>query len=65
MKKQTMTAIQNRLNKGETRFHIGAYYYECNINGMIRRREQRVGHLPTGDWERAGSWNPNTWTIEA
>lgn len=65
MKKQTMNAIQNRLNKGLTSFHIGAYYYECSIDGMIRRREQRPGYTPASDWERIGDWNPQTWTIEA
>lgn len=65
MKKQTITAIQNRLNRGETRFFVGAYYYECSINGMIRRREQVAGRTPSGDWERVGSWNPATWTVEA
>lgn len=64
MKKQTAIAIQKRLTKGEDRFHIGAYYYECDINGIIRRREQRCGYLPTSDWERIGSWKPATWTLE-
>lgn len=64
MKKQTMTAIQKRLNNGETRFFVGRYYYECNVDGMIRRREQRPGYCPRSDWERIGSWNLSTWTVE-
>lgn len=64
MKKTTKTAIQKRLNQGETRFYIGAYYYECNVDGMIRRREQVAGRTATSDWERIGSWNPATWTVE-
>lgn len=64
MTKATMNAIQNRINNGETSFRMGKYYYECNINGMIRRREQTIGNLPTSDWERVGSWNPATGMIE-
>lgn len=60
MKKQTINAIQKRLDKGETQFFIGEYFYQCNINGMIRRREQCPGYTPTSDWERVGDWNPAT-----
>lgn len=63
MKKNTMNAIQKRLSNGETRFFIGSYWYECNVNGMIRRREQEAGRTPTTDWERVGSWNPTTWKV--
>lgn len=63
MKKITANAIQARLNNGETQFFIGAYYYDCDINGMIRRREQQAGRTPTSDWERIGSWNPQTWQL--
>lgn len=65
MKKQTIAAIQTRLDNGETRFFIGRYYYECNVNGMIRRREQRAGYAPITDWERIGSWRPAAWTVDA
>ena len=64
MKKNTKAAVQKKLNNGEDRFYIGAYYYEANINGMIRRREQKAGQLPTSDWERVGTWDPSTWQIE-
>ena len=64
MKKNTMNAIQKRINSGETRFFLGAYYYECDLNGIIRRKEQQPGRLPTSDWERIGSWNPHTGEIE-
>lgn len=65
MRTNTITAIQKRLDNGETRFFIGAYYYEANINGMIRRREQIPGKTPTSDWERIGSWDPMIWKIAA
>lgn len=60
MTKQTIDAIQRRLDNGATRFFVGAYWYECNINGMIRRREQQPGRTPTSDWERVGAWDPAT-----
>lgn len=63
MKKNTINAIQKRLDKGETRFFIGSYYYDADINGIIRRREQVAGRTPTSDWERVGRWNPSTWKI--
>ena len=64
MKRNTMNAIQKRLNNGETRFYIGAYYYECTMSGFIRRREQKAGYTPTSDWERVCDWNLATWQIE-
>ena len=60
MKKTTITAIEKRISNNETRFRIGAYTYECNINGIVRRREKRPGCLPTSDWEFVGGWNPET-----
>lgn len=64
MTKTTMNSIQNRINNGETSFYMGKYYYECNINGMIRRREQTIGRLPTSDWECVAAWNPVSGMIE-
>lgn len=52
MKKNTVDAVKNRIRNGETRFFIGRYYYEADINGIIRRREQEIGRTPTSDWER-------------
>ena len=63
--KNTLNAIQRRLDNGETRFFLGRYYYEADINGIIRRREQEAGRTPTSDWERVCSWNPQTWKVEA
>lgn len=64
MNKNTMNAIQRRIHSGEFHFSLGAYYYECDIDGMIRRREQQPGRTPTSDWERVGSWDPHTGEIE-
>lgn len=64
MNKNTMNAIQRRIINGDFRFFLGAYHYECDINGMIRRREQQPGRTPTSDWERVGSWDPHTGGIE-
>lgn len=64
MTKTTTTAIQRRIIRGEFHFFLGAYYYECNGDGIIRRREQQPGRTPTSDWERVGSWNPHTGEIE-
>lgn len=64
MKKNMMNAIQKKINSGETRFHIGKHYYECDVNGIIRRREQTVGCLPASDWEKVADWNPATGMIE-
>lgn len=64
MKKSTINAIQKRINNGEDRFYIGKYYYQCDINGMIRRREQEPGYTPTSDWELVGGWDPTTGRIE-
>lgn len=64
MTKNTMNAIQKKISNGETRFHIGKHYYECDINGIIRRREQDAGYLPTSDWEKVADWNPATGMIE-
>ena len=64
MTKATMNAIQNRINNGETSFYMGKYYSECDINGIIRRREQTIGRLPTSDWECVADWNPMTGMIE-
>lgn len=61
--RNTLKAIQRRLDKGETRFYISAYWYEANINSIVRRREQRCGYTPTSDWELVCSWNPPTWKI--
>ena len=63
MTKSTLSAIQRRLNNGEDRFFIGNYYYECDINGIIRRREQQCGYLPTSDWEKVADWNPAEWKV--
>lgn len=60
MKKTTITAIEKRISNNETRFYIGDYAYECEINGIVRRREQRPGCLPTSNWEFVGGWNPET-----
>lgn len=51
MNKNTEKAIKKRLNSGQTRFYIGRYYYEANVNGMIRRREQKPGYMPISDWQ--------------
>lgn len=63
MNENTLSAIQKRLDNGETRFYIGEHYYEANINSIIRRREQEPGYTPTSDWELVGHWNPATWQI--
>lgn len=63
MKKNTMTAISKRIRSGETRFSLGAYWYEADVNGIIRRREQQPGCTPTSDWERVARWNPLTGEI--
>lgn len=63
MKASTINAINKRLHNGENRFYIGAYFYECNVNGMIRRRKQCAGFAPSTDWERVGNWNPAKWEI--
>lgn len=64
MTTNTKKAVMKRITSGETRFFVGDYYYEANINGMIRRREQQPGRTPTSDWERVGSWDPVTGTVE-
>lgn len=64
MNKNTMNAIQKKISSGETRFHIGKFWYECDINGIIRRREQTSWRLPTSDWEKVADWNPATGMIE-
>ena len=64
MTKNTMNTIQKKISSGETRFHIGKYYYECDVNGIIRRREQTAGCLPTSDWEKVAAWTPATGMIE-
>lgn len=63
MKKNTMNAISKRIQSGEERFFLGAYWYEAGTNGIIRRREQQPGCTPTSDWERVASWNPLTGEI--
>lgn len=63
MTKNTMNAIRTHLNNAEDRFHIGRYYYECDINGIIRRREQAAGCLPTSGWELVAHWDPMTLEI--
>ena len=57
MNKNTEKAIKKRLCSGETRFYIGKYYYEANVNGMIRRREQKPGYLPLSAWEVVCQWD--------
>lgn len=64
MTTNTKNAIINRISSGEDRFFIGRYWYEANIDGILRRREQRCGYTPTSDWERVGSWNPMTGAVE-
>lgn len=64
MTKNMMNAIQHKISNGETRFYIGKYYYECDVNGIIRRREQDAGSLPTSDWEKVADWDPATGMIE-
>ena len=64
MTKITRDAIQRRIIRGEFHFFLGGYYYECNVDGIIRRREQQPVRLPTSDWERVGSWDPHTGEIE-
>lgn len=64
MNKNTMNAIQKRINNGETRFYMGTYYYECNENGIIRRREQQPDRTPTSGWEQVSKWNPYTREID-
>lgn len=61
--KNTINAIQKHLDNGETQFFIGAYWYECNINGMIRRCEQQPGRTPTSDYELVGHWDTINWKI--
>lgn len=57
MNKNTEKAIKKRLGSGQTRFYIGKYYYEANVNGMIRRREQKPGYMPTSAWEVVCQWD--------
>lgn len=64
MTTNTKNAITKRINSGETQFFVGRYCYEANCNGILRRREQRCGCTPASDWERVGSWNPMTGTVE-
>lgn len=63
MNKNTLTAIQKRLDTGATSFFIGKYFYETFGSGAIRRCEQRPDHTPTSDWERVCAYNPVTWKI--
>nr|DAI30335.1 MAG TPA: Fibronectin-binding repeat [Caudoviricetes sp.] len=51
MTKNTIKAIEKRIANGENWFYIGAYFYQVNIDGTIRRREQKAGYTPTSDWE--------------
>ena len=60
MKKNTIKAIEKRINHGEDQFFIGAYFYQVNINGMIRRREQEAGRTPVSDWEVVARWDAET-----
>lgn len=64
MGKTTKNAIQTRIINGDFHFFAGSYYYECDINSIIRRREQQPGRTPTSNWERVGSWDPHTGEIE-
>ena len=57
MKKNTIKAIEKRINHDEYQFFIGAYFYQVNINGMIRRREQEAGRTPASDWEVVARWD--------
>lgn len=54
MNANTIKAINKRIHNGETRFFIGGYYYELDVNGILRRREQVTGRTPTSDWELVG-----------
>lgn len=51
MTKNTIKAIEKRINHDEDQFFIGAYFYQLCDNGILRRREQRPGYLPVSDWE--------------
>ncbi len=51
MTKNTIKAIEKRINHGEYQFFIGAYFYQLCDNGILRRREQCPGYLPISDWE--------------
>ena len=57
MNKNTKKAIKKRLSSGQTRFYIGKYFYEANVNGMIRRREQKPGYMPISDWQFVCKWD--------
>ena len=63
MNKNTEKAIKKRLGSGQTRFYIGKYYYDASINGMIRRREQKPGYMPTSDWQLVCKWDSVNWDI--
>ena len=63
MNKNTEKAIKKRLSSGQTRFYVGDYYYEANINGMIRRREQKPGYMPTSDWQLVCQWDSVNWAL--
>ena len=47
----TSKAILRRAEYGEDRFFLGKYFYKIDIDGVVRRREQKTGRTPTTDWE--------------
>lgn len=40
MNKNTINAVMERINSGETQFSVGKYFYKNCGNGILRRREQ-------------------------
>ena len=55
MNKNTIKAVEKRLNEGKTAFFIGDWYYTADeCNGIVRRREQQPGRTPVSDWECIG-----------
>lgn len=58
MKKNTINAVMDRIHNGESQFYLGKYWYENCGNGILRRREQSPGRLPTTDWELIANWDP-------
>lgn len=57
LKKNTLTAINNRAAKGETDFFIGAYRYQIKDDGRVIRCEQVAGRTATSDWETVATWD--------
>lgn len=52
MGKSTSEAVKKRIRNGGHSFFLGKYYCMADINGIVRRREQCRGYLPSGDKER-------------